>query len=531
MNIDTINLFQYWGQGLANMPGMIKQIYENNLEICRKYKINLVLIDDVNVYDYIIPHYKFTSLAYNFKSDIVRYYILHKYGGFWLDTDVIIIKDLTILYETICKYNYECMLDVEYGTKIGCCSLFIKKNSNVSRFCINYINDVLYRFNNGYPLDWGDIGPDTVEQLYKIHSNVILLNNYDTVKNGANFICWNETPGVNKEKWFLDTEEKAMKKAYELNNNTACYYLVTWTIYRQNNIEGNLCDFIFKNKRSVFSYFVDTKTIVKIKYAVIWASTINIGDDIQTLAAINFLKIKGITDYICIHREKLSDYEGEPITLIMNGWFMHNIHKFPPSDNITPIFISFHVDNEDLISNNITYFKKYQPIGCRDEATVNLFKKYEIEAYFTGCLTLLFDDVKEKTGGKYLVDVNTKCNYIPNIEFDNSKYKDYEIIEHDINYYSFITSIPLEKRIEMANKLLDKYRNAELVITTRLHCILPCRAFNTDAIFIHKEYTNNPRFMGLKKIINGDSKINDKKSRNREEIEKIRNKLMTQYTI
>merc|ERR1711871_880676 len=33
------------------------------------------------------------------------------------------------------------------------------------------------------------------------------------------------------------------------------------------------------------------------KYAVMWASTINIGDDIQTLAGINFLKKKGITEY------------------------------------------------------------------------------------------------------------------------------------------------------------------------------------------------------------------------------------------
>ena len=50
-----------------------------------------------------------------------------------------------------------------------------------------------------------------------------------------------------------------------------------------------------------------------------WASTINIGDDIQTLG-INFLK-NGITEYTFIDREKLSDYDGEPVKLIMNGWY------------------------------------------------------------------------------------------------------------------------------------------------------------------------------------------------------------------
>ena len=256
------------------------------------------------------------------------------------------------------------------------------------------------------------------------------------------------------------------------------------------------------------------------KYAVLWVPTSNIGDDIQTLAAINFLKKKGITEYTFINREKLIDYDGEPVKLIMNGWYMHNINKFPPSDKITPIFISVHINKEHLIINNINYFKKYEPIGCRDEGTVELFKKYKIDSYFTGCLTLLFDDVKEKTGGKYLVDINTKCNYIPNIEFDTSKYTNYQVIEHELN--GIPSNITLNDRLIIAEKLLNKYRTAELVITSRLHCILPCRAFNTDSIFIHKNYLNDPRFSGLKNIINGDTIIHSKTNGNRYEIDKIR---------
>ena len=84
-------------------------------------------------------------------------------------------------------------------------------------------------------------------------------------------------------------------------------------------------------------------------YAVMWASTSKIGDDIQTLAAINFLKKKGIEKYSFIDREYLSDYDGDAVNLIMNGWFMHNLKKFPPSKNINPIFISFHVNKEKLV--------------------------------------------------------------------------------------------------------------------------------------------------------------------------------------
>lgn len=122
-----------------------------------------------------------------------------------------------------------------------------------------------------------------------------------------------------------------------------------------------------------------------------------------------------------------------------------------------------------------------------------------------GCLTLLFDDVKEKTGEKYLVDVNTKCDYIPKFEFDTSKYSDYQMIEHDIDSSYDLKVLPVKERLIMAEDLLNKYRNAELVITTRLHCVLPCRAFNTNCIFIHKNYSDDPRFSGLKNIINGDT--------------------------
>ena len=73
---------------------MLKTIYKHNKLICERFDIDLILVDDNNVYDFIQPHQKFKILKANFKSDIIRYYMLHKFGGFWFDTDVIIIKNL-----------------------------------------------------------------------------------------------------------------------------------------------------------------------------------------------------------------------------------------------------------------------------------------------------------------------------------------------------------------------------------------------------------------------------------------------------
>ncbi len=248
--LNQLKVFIYWGQGLDKMPLFLKTIYKHNLEICKKNNINLILIDDKNVYNYITPHSKFKNLRYNHKSDVIRYYILHKYGGFWLDVDVIIIKNLNKLIK-----NNECILDVEFGDKIGCASLFIKKNSIVSKFCIDYIDNILNK--KILYLKWDEIGPNTVEALYKKHSSIIKLNKYNVVKNGCNFICWNDVPGLYKNKWLFFNEEQAKLKAEMLKNNEECYYLITWTMYRKNNMGYKINDIVFNDKRSVFSYFVN----------------------------------------------------------------------------------------------------------------------------------------------------------------------------------------------------------------------------------------------------------------------------------
>ena len=60
----------------------------------------------------------------------------------------------------------------------------------------------------------------------------------------------------------------------------------------------------------------------------------------------------------------------------------NDMSKFPPSDKITVVFISVYIDNENLVKNNVNYLKKYEPIGCRDTSTCDLFNKYNIKIIF-----------------------------------------------------------------------------------------------------------------------------------------------------
>lgn len=135
---------------------------------------------------------------------------------------------------------------------------------------------------------------------------------------------------------------------------------------------------------------------------------LNIGDYIQAVAASQFFeKID-----VYIEREQLSTYYGEPTRMIMNGWYMHFPENWPPSDLISPLFVSFHINSsakEQMLSDeSIIYLKRHEPIGCRDIYTMTLLQSKGVKAYFSACLTLTlglkYNWNKERNGKCYFVD-------------------------------------------------------------------------------------------------------------------------------
>lgn len=140
------------------------------------------------------------------------------------------------------------------------------------------------------------------------------------------------------------------------------------------------------------------------KYGLVYyKETDNIGDDIQTYAALRFLPK---VDYY-IDRESLNCFvpnEKEYIFTIMNGWFLHNKSAWPPSPYIYPHLVSMHFTQLDKIDVGDSYLsglggdylKSYKNIGCRDIETQKRLSKNGIQNYFSGCLTLTinkFDNI------------------------------------------------------------------------------------------------------------------------------------------
>ena len=258
----------------------------------------------------------------------------------------------------------------------------------------------------------------------------------------------------------------------------------------------------------------------------------NVGDNIQSLAAKQFLpKVDAL-----LNREKLADYEDEQTKLIMNGWFTHNTTNWVPSDKIDPLFVSFHLNNTAapamLNDKGVAYLKKHAPIGCRDKYTAEILKSKGIDAFFSGCLTLTLDSYKvddsERDNNIYIVDPlynyprNEKVFYnfkafirsiLNGKLFQLGKKKKHikNFIDKDlINSATHINQEPPsnkytdEEKFEMAEDLLNKYARAKLVITSRIHCALPCLAMGTPVIFINgfDSFVDSCRFDGIIELFN-----------------------------
>jgi hypothetical protein len=263
----------------------------------------------------------------------------------------------------------------------------------------------------------------------------------------------------------------------------------------------------------------------------------NIGDYIQSVAAGQFLRHD-----VYIEREHLHEYEGEKTKVIMNGWFMHYPKNFPPSESIEPLFVSFHINpkakDELLSEKTVAYLKRHAPIGCRDHHTAEILQQRGVSAYFSGCLTLTLGETyknipAERDGKVYIVDpfilleksraakVRIMLHFLKHAravlriarkikrsnwkkadrlasakillyaaffhkayasKFDQKLLLDAEYITHVVLEPQFKTE---EQKFQYADTLLRKYSKASLVITSKIHCALPCTAMGTPVIFVN----------------------------------------------
>ncbi len=232
-------------------------------------------------------------------------------------------------------------------------------------------------------------------------------------------------------------------------------------------------------------------------------TAMNIGDYIQSLAARQFLP--RVDE--CIDRDRLAFYDGRPVNMIMNAWYHIWKGNEVFSDRIRPLMTSIHLSNTHAIADRtLDYFKKHEPIGCRDFSTRDFLQSNGIRAYFSGCMTLtLGETFKRKEARNMLYFVGYRMGGRDQRQTDREIRKIIRMYKpcaiRSLNHTAFPITRDVGQPMAQAAKLLDMYAGARLVVAHSLHCALPCLAMNVPVVLVNPRY-DGARYGGLASFLN-----------------------------
>lgn len=185
-----------------------------------------------------------------------------------------------------------------------------------------------------------------------------------------------------------------------------------------------------------------------------------------------------------------SSYEHVPkehgtLRSLIYGWYCNNPEKhseyhLPANEaHTTASFFSFHCRMElqraIAAGYNSEKFKKCGTIGCRDLATKQAFERAGVRCAWTGCFTVTLNNPVphlQTTDTIFVVDTILPEEY--------SGHKNVQYVTHIVKK---IRPMTLFEKLLEAKKLLRMYATAQLVITSRLHCAMPCVGMGVPVIF------------------------------------------------
>lgn len=89
VEVSTYKIWVFWGQGIEQMPSLVKRCYEQILSLNPSHSVVFLDIDSVGQYvhlpDNVFEKLKRGKLLFAHFSDILRNSLLSQYGGIWLD--------------------------------------------------------------------------------------------------------------------------------------------------------------------------------------------------------------------------------------------------------------------------------------------------------------------------------------------------------------------------------------------------------------------------------------------------------------
>lgn len=225
-------IWVFWAQGESNMPNVVRSCYESILK--NKGELSVVLLDENNYSKYVsVPEKVCKKLQHGLItithfSDILRFALLKKYGGFWLDATIYVtstIKMPNTLFTIRQKGHSDYIAQNRWcgflwyapqGHPLTSfcysflCEYWLKYNELLDYFLIDYVIEYFYNHSKDFKNEIDELQCSN-EYLY-FFQNSCCEEQYDEMK-------WKE---VCKKTQFLKT---SWKKNYLVEKNgSETYY-------------------------------------------------------------------------------------------------------------------------------------------------------------------------------------------------------------------------------------------------------------------------------------------------------------------
>ena len=173
------NVFIYWNGYDYKLIKLLRNIIYLHANSGNGYKVHFVNPTNITNYIYNIPPY-FYNLHPAHQADFVRVNVICDYGGIWLDSDVIVMESLDLLFDMInkkdgffIKQNNDEIYNGVFGSKPHTKLMIMWKNK------INIILDEKWQH-----LQWCDIGNTLLQKEYEtsnLFNNYHIFNGLDTM--------------------------------------------------------------------------------------------------------------------------------------------------------------------------------------------------------------------------------------------------------------------------------------------------------------------------------------------------------------
>lgn len=214
-------------------------------------------------------------------------------------------------------------------------------------------------------------------------------------------------------------------------------------------------------------------------------NTTNIGDDVIVYSIYQQFEKMSLCKNIVDNptsRESLFELKNSTKNII-SGWLSFNVDNFLP-ENITEntLLYGIHFWNEQrcmpliksILDNNLE-------VGCRDSFTYRICKRYGIRSYISYCPTLLLDkintDDEESDSYSVLVDIYDEdiISYV--------KEKTGFMLKWLTHRDYFNENRNFQERMINVKNHLNLYCKSKLVISNKMHVLLPCMSMGVPCLF------------------------------------------------